>query len=189
MVETKQLWATDGMGPAVHDCMLYYFAYYFGNDFWSIADRTSISDFAANLRDFYYNNRSYDVESIRLDNMRRPMTRTVEDDVRTHSLKGGFSIPQKVGYKDVAIKFTQDGFIDSSIDYETMHKRGLAILAKYPKLDSQNGWNTLLNLDLDMFELWYNYMIVYEQFMKRQLRDEPSKPDMTGIYIDLSMFK
>lgn len=195
VVETTQFWATDGMGPAVHDCMLYYFAYFFGNGFWSIADRGSVSDPAASLREYYFKNRSFEIESLRLDNENQPVTPTRSDDTVTHAPKGGYTTehdwtqdPSKYAFRDVAVKYSEDGFIDASTNYESLYNKGCAIFKSHPGLNDQKNMNQLLQLDDDLFNMWYEYWIEYEEYTKGIL-SKPDKPSMTGIYFNLRTFR
>lgn len=195
VVETKQLWSTDGMGPAVHDCMLYYFAYFFGNGFWSIADRGSVSDLAAALREYYFKNRSFEIESLKLDNENRPVTPTRSDDTVTHAPQGAYTtehdwtqMPSTYAFRDVAVRYNEDGFIDAAKDYETLYNRGCAIFRSHPGLNDQNNMNQLLQMDDDLFNEWFSYWMEYEEYMKGIL-PKPDKPNMTGIYFNLRTYR
>ena len=195
VVETKALWSTDGMGPAVHDCMLYYFAYFFGNDFWSIADRGSVSDLAAVLREYYFKNRSFEIESLRLDNENRPVTPTRSDDTITHTPQGGYTtehdwtkMPSTYAFRDIAVRYSEDGFIDASADYETLYNKGCAMFQSHPGLNDLKNMNQLLQMDDDLFNQWFSYWMEYEEYTKGNL-PKPDKPNMTGIYFNLRTYR
>ena len=195
VVETKALWSTDGMGPAVHDCMLYFFWYFFGNAFWSIADRVSVSDPAAALREYYFKNRSFEIESLRLDNENSPVTPTRSDDTITFAPKGGYTtehdwtqMPSTYAFRDIAVKYTEDGFIDASKDYEALYNKGCAIFKSHPGLNDQKNMNQLLQLDDALFNEWFTYSMEYEMFMNGII-SKPDEPNMKGIYFNLRTFR
>ena len=143
-----------GYGAAIHDFMLWYITRKYNRDIVSIADRGSVSDEAARVREIYANARNFSIDAFEIDNRDWQLTPQLDDDYKTHYRHGGFDVyPTYQGrrmandpqaYKDWAIRLTDKGYREISPACEHLEKMGKKIRSYFPTVNDVT-WSLMVD--------------------------------------------
>ena len=138
--ETKLLVGASGFGPMMYDMGMVMLHHLSNGKYYVIQDRAVVSDDAAKVREYYIVQRTTEMDLLPLDNFRKPLTKTLTDDYRTHNEQGGRHTekgkPTLSTWKDWAIRFTDKSFKKYAPKVNKFSKAGEEWLRKNPDFEA-----------------------------------------------------